>query len=94
MAVMPELGPEIGVGRPSKNGEGAHNVSRADAATDAGMTEHQTTTAVRVANVPKDDGYPRRNQDKRNAVLRLQQDEAWGRIARDPAHLSDVPLLV
>lgn len=45
--------PEQG-GRPKQNGEGAPTVSRKQVATDAGMSDHQRTQALRVASVPEE----------------------------------------
>lgn len=42
-------------GRPKKNGEGDHPVSYKQAATDAGMSEHQRKQTMRVGNVPDDE---------------------------------------
>jgi hypothetical protein len=46
--------PEQG-GRPPKNSAGTGTVSRAQAARDAGMSNRERNTALRVASVPKDD---------------------------------------
>ncbi len=44
-----------GRGRPSENSEGAHTISQREAAAQAGLSRHQQTAAVRVANVPAND---------------------------------------
>lgn len=41
-----------GRGRPPENTTGAHTISRAQVAADAGLSKHKADTAVRVANVP------------------------------------------
>lgn len=41
-----------GRGRPTENNEGAHTISQREAAAEAGMSRHQQSTAVRVANLP------------------------------------------
>jgi hypothetical protein len=42
-------------GRPAKNHDGTVTVSRSQAAADAGLSERQKVTALRVANVPPDE---------------------------------------
>lgn len=43
-----------GRGRPSENSDGAVSISQKQAARDAGISERQQVTAVRVANVPSE----------------------------------------
>jgi hypothetical protein len=48
-----QIGPKGG--RPEKNGVGTRTVSQRRAAEEAGLSKHQELTAVRVANVPKEE---------------------------------------
>lgn len=41
-------------GRPTKNGDGTVNVSQKQAAEDAGLTERQRVTAVKIAGIPEE----------------------------------------
>ena len=66
----------------SKQNEGAHTlISRVDAARDAGMSDHQRVTAVRVANVPEPDFDAAVESEAPPTVTKLAD---MGRVPRQP----------
>jgi len=58
-------------GRPSSNGAGDHPVSRKQAATDAGLSDHQRKQALRVANVPESEFTEQVESDTPPTVTKL-----------------------
>jgi hypothetical protein len=66
-------------GRPSRNGVGTAPVSQAQAANDAGMSERQCKTAVRVANVPAEIFEDAVESDEPPTVTKLAEmgKRAW-----------------
>lgn len=84
-------------GRPTKNNDGAVTVSQRQAAQQAGLSERQRVTAVRVANVPEDEFNRQIESDNPPTVTKLAEQgvkrreappnmaratTAWGTIIR------------
>jgi hypothetical protein len=76
--------PEQG-GRPPKNGEGTHPVSRARAAADAGFSPHQAKQALRVAAVPAAEFEREVESPKPPIVTELARQGKRARPGRPPA---------
>jgi len=67
--------------------EGTHN-SQKQAATDAGLSEYQTATAVRVANVPEEEFEQQVESDNPPTVTKLAEQ---GTKKRNIVDLGDIP---
>lgn len=64
--------PEHG-GRPAKNPDGTDTVSRSQAARDAGLSERQKVTALRVASVPEESFEPQVESENPPTVTALAE---------------------
>jgi hypothetical protein len=77
------LRPAEGGRPPTKNRVGTDPVSRTEAATEAGLSERQRKTALRVASVPKEDFERQIESDDPPTVTELAEQGRWSRAVHE-----------
>lgn len=85
--VQQEIEPAQGQQERNENGtirEGSHTYGRVQAARDAGLSDHQRVTAIRVANVPEDEFERQIESDNPPTVTALAEQGRKPRAAPPP----------